>query len=429
MMSAGFAVIALSGCSSSSGSSAGSTNTSGSTANSSRSKNQLRRKTMDLQQKTRITYEFSGQPDARSGWTFLPSEEGKPVYVPFEGTYESKGGRIRSPRFSLNKPSGKAAFYHLTFTARAAVQGYWWVDFYDKDGKMLPDINSGLNASEKEIQQDGVFLADPRSVTAEISFVMKQGVSVRDIRLEPFTPAEAADWCDKLYAGLPQKPFQVSKDAFALLPKTKAALNNGTPWRILLLGDSLVNDTWCSNFQALVMRDFPNAKPDFMISVRGSTGAAYYCIPEHFREYVGRFKPDLVMIGGISNYHLARGQGPDDRVKNLVSLIGQCRAVGAEVVLMSPPLSWKWRPGKEPAAWSENWITSKGNKVYDRSYQREAVKQTGIAYWDMTTVPCQIVADCPQPSSWFSRDVVHSNDRGKQLIGQNLAAWFRMAKE
>ena len=242
---------------------------------------------MELQQKSGITYDFSGQPDARNGWTFLSSEEGEPVYIPFEGTYASKGGRIRSPRFSLNKPESKAAFYHLTFTAQAAVQGYWWVDFYDKDGKMLPDINSALYASEEEMRQDGVFLADPRSVTAEISFVTKKGVSVRDIRLEPFTPAEAADWCDRLYAGLPKKLFQISKDAFALLPKTKAALNNGTPWRILLLGDSLVNDTWCSNFQALVMRDFPNAKPDFMVSVRGSTGAAYYCIPEHFQEYVG----------------------------------------------------------------------------------------------------------------------------------------------
>ena len=135
------------------------------------------------------------------------------------------------------------------------------------------------------------------------------------------------------------------------------------------------------------------------------------------------------MIGGISNYHLSAGQKPEDRVKNLVSLIRQCRAIGAEAVLMSPPLSWKWRPGKVPVPWSEDWVNANGAKIYDRGYQREAVKLTSAAYWDMTTVPCQIVADCPQPSSWFSRDVVHSNDRGKQLIGQNLAAWFRMAKE
>ena len=374
-------------------------------------------------------YEYSGYPDAKNGWTFLPSEEGKMVYIPYEGMYESKGGKIKSPRFPLDKAANKNAFYHLIFTAKAAVQGYWWVDFFDRAGKPLPDINSALYASEQEIPYDVVVCADPRAAFAEISFVTKKGVAVRNIKMEQITSADAAVWCDKLYASLPQKPYQVSKEAFALLPKTKKALNNGTPWRILMLGDSIVNDTWCSNFQSLVMRDFPQAKLDFMISVRGSTGANYYCVPENFRECVGKFQPDLVMIGGISNYHLSAGQKPEDRVKNLVLLIRQCQALGAEVVLMSPPLSWKWRPGKEPAAWSENWINSKGNKVYDRSYQREAMKQTGIAYWDVTTVPCQIVADCPQPSSWFSRDEVHNNDRGKQLIGQNLAAWFRMAKE
>lgn len=374
-------------------------------------------------------YNFTGHPDAGNGWTFLPSEEGKMVYVPYEGMYESKGGRIKSPRFSLDKADGENAFYRLTFTAKATVRGYWWVDFFDKDGNSLPDINSALYASDQEIPYEVVVFTDSRAAFAEISFVTRKGVEVHDIRMERITPADAALWCGRLYSSLPQKPFQVSSDAFALLPKTRAALNKGMPWWILMLGDSIVNDTWCSNFQSLVLRDFPKAKLNFMISVRGGTGANYYCIPENFREYVEKFKPDLVMIGGISNYHLSPGQRPEDRVKNLVSLIRQCQAAGAEVVLTSPPLSHKWRTGNEPMPWSEDWVNSKGAKVYDREYQREAVRQTSIAYWDITTVPCRIVADCPQPSAWFSRDAVHNNDRGKQLIGQNLAAWFRMARD
>lgn len=374
-------------------------------------------------------YEFSGYPTAEGGWTFLPSEGENKVSVPYDRAHEGAGGRIRSPRFKLDKPIDKNAFYRLKFTGKAPVQGYWWVDFYDSTETILPDINSALYATEKDVSYDVVIFTDPRAVFADISFVTSCGASVHDIRMEQITPGDAADWCDRLYASLPQKNYQATNDAFALLPKTKAALNNGKPWRILMLGDSIVNDTWCSNFQSLVMRDFPKADLTFVISVRGSTGASYYHVPEHFREYVEDMKPDLVMIGGISNYHLAPEQKPDDRVKNLVSLIGQCHAIGAEVVLMSPPLSHKWRSGDEPEDWSEDWINGKGIKVYDRSYQRDAVAQTGIAYWDVTTIPCRIVADCIQPSSWFSRDVVHNNDRGKQLIGQNLAAWFRMAKE
>ncbi len=369
-------------------------------------------------------YEFAGQPDAKGGWTFLASEEGKMVYIPFEGVYESKGGRIKSPGFSLNKPAGEGAFFRLTFTAQAAVQGYWWVDFYDRDGKPLADINSALYASDKAVRQDEVFFADPRAVRAEISFVTKKGVAVRDIRLERISPAEAAAWCDRLFAALPQKPFPVAKDAFRLLPKTRAALNQGTPWKILMLGDSIVNDTWCSNFQSLVMRDFPEAKLQFLLSVRGSTGVWFYREPANFQEYVGQFKPDLVMISGISNV----GKTGDPEA-DLVSVIRQCRAIGAEVVVMSPPLSYKWRPGAAPVPWREDWTTERGFRPYRRDYQFAAADKTRTAYWDLTTGPCRIVEDCPQESAWFSRDAVHNNNRGKQLIGQNLAAWFRMAKE
>jgi len=374
-----------------------------------------------------VTYEFKGEPNAQSGWTVKVAEAGKMVYIPFEGVYENKGGRIQSPKFRLDKPENQGAFYRLTFTAKAEVQGYWWVDFYDKNDALLPDINSALYASKEFIKQEGVLYVNPLAVSAVIAFVTKKGVSVRDIKMERISPLAAAEWCDKLYSTLPQKPFQVSQDAFALLPKTRAALNNGTPWRILLLGDSIVNDTWCSNFQALVMRDFPQAKIDFRISVRGSTGVWFYHTPEHFQEYVGQYQPNLVIIGGISNVGDPKTYGEPEA--NLTSVIEQSRALGAEVVVVSPGLSYKWRPGAAPVPFDENLTRPNGAKPYRRDYQYAATQKTKTAYWDLTTVPCSIVADCPQESSWFSRDEVHSNDRGMQLQGQNLAAWFRMAKD
>jgi hypothetical protein len=32
-----------------------------------------------------------------------------------------------------------------------------------------------------------------------------------------------------------------------------------------------------------------------------------------------------------------------------------------------------------------------------------------------------------KPLDWFKRDAVHNDDRGKQLIAQTLAVYFRMA--
>ena len=54
--------------------------------------------------------EYPGVVDEKSGWRCVASEEGKTVYVPFEGYYESKGGRIESPKFELDKAPEDASW-------------------------------------------------------------------------------------------------------------------------------------------------------------------------------------------------------------------------------------------------------------------------------------------------------------------------------
>ena len=78
--------------------------------------------------------EYPGEVGEKTGWKCVGSEEGKIVYIPFEGYYESKGGRIESPRFKLDGETGKNRFYRLTFSAKCPVDGYWWVDFFDAEG-------------------------------------------------------------------------------------------------------------------------------------------------------------------------------------------------------------------------------------------------------------------------------------------------------
>ncbi|MFA6930654.1 MAG: hypothetical protein WCT05_10020, partial [Lentisphaeria bacterium] len=36
-------------------------------------------------------------------WEYQHSKDGEMVYIPFEGTFESKGGRIQSPKIKLDK--------------------------------------------------------------------------------------------------------------------------------------------------------------------------------------------------------------------------------------------------------------------------------------------------------------------------------------
>ena len=59
-----------------------------------------------------------------------------------------------------------------------------------------------------------------------------------------------------------------------------------------------------------------------------------------------------------------------------------------------------------------------------RDYQRAATEKTGVAYWDLTTAPCEAIAKTGKPLNWFHRDLCHNDDRGKQLIAQTFAAYF-----
>jgi hypothetical protein len=48
---------------------------------------------------------------AQSGWTYQASAGTEMVYVPFEGIYPDKGGRMQSPVFPLPNSDGRGAYY------------------------------------------------------------------------------------------------------------------------------------------------------------------------------------------------------------------------------------------------------------------------------------------------------------------------------
>ena len=122
-----------------------------------------------------------GEVSEKAGWHCVVQEAGKPVYIPFEGYYESKGGRIESPKFELDKTADENAWYMFSFDAKCAVDGYWWVDVFGADGKPLPDMNSRLYASDDWKHYDVVVSVQPGAVAAQLAFVTTKGVGVKDV--------------------------------------------------------------------------------------------------------------------------------------------------------------------------------------------------------------------------------------------------------
>ncbi len=368
---------------------------------------------------------FNGGISGKSGWNYVAPTGGN-VYIPFEGTYEDKGGRLISRNIPLEKKPGEHAFYRIDFTAKTGASCYWWIDYFDKDGNPLPDCNSAIYPGP-ERRYSEVFQAPAAAKEIRIIFSSSKGVSVRDIVLTRITDAEAADWCDELFAKeTPGFKSVIRTERNEALPKTKAALKEKKPFTAVMLGDSIMNDTYTSNFIALFNRAFPGNRFHFILSVRGSTGCTYYHKPAHFKEYVAKYKPDLVIIGGISN---RQKDSPDIGEACMKSVIEQSRALGAEVLILTPPPSYEWRKSPKDTEWSTAFVNEKGIMPMDSDYERKAASSCGVALWDMTTGPCGYIAASRKPLDYFRRDAVHNNDRGKQLIGRTFVEYFKLLEK
>ena len=371
---------------------------------------------------------FPGEIGAAAGWKCRGGEAGKIVYIPFEGYYESKGGRIESPRFKLDGDCGKNRFYRLKFDAKCSVDGYWWVDFFDAEGRTLPDVNSRLYSSKTWKSYDVVVPAHPSAVFAQIALVTQVGACARNVHFSRISTSDAAKWCNELAAGLPKLEISVADDAWTKLPAAKTKIISGEPLNVVFLGDSIVNDMWCGNAVALIQDSLPGANLRCMISVRGSTGCWYYHEQSHFDEYVGKYKPDLVVIGGISNFLGLKRHSFADAENDMVETIRKCREIGAEVVVCTPPPSYEFRQDVTVRPFDVALTKEKtGVEYLQQEYERRAAARSFVQIWDLTTAPCEAIARSGKPLNWFKRDSAHNDDRGKQLIAQTLAAYFRAA--
>lgn len=351
----------------------------------------------------------------QSGWTYEASPGTETVYIPFEGFYPDKGGRMQSPVFALPDSGGWGSYYRLTFTARSAEHCYWWLDYFDKDGLLIPDNNSKVYPGPEFRDYDEMVYVPGEARSAQIAFVSKGKVEARNVRFATATAAEAAKWCDDLYSTIPPLNFTVPGRSMARLPRTVAAMKNGTPWRVVMLGNSIMNDSFNSLFMALVQRDFPKARFNVVSSVRGGTRSDYYRKPEAFAKYVAAHKPDLLMI--------LDGMGGED-VEAVATMARD--QVGCEVIIMNGGLTGDWRERNSTLDW-RSLKGEVGHEDFDVAPLRRSAQKVEVAFWDLVT-PCQdYLASIGYLD--FGRDWVHNNDVGKQIIGRTLHQFFLTANQ
>lgn len=332
-----------------------------------------------------------------------------------DGIHETQGGKLLGP--SLLCTDDPFQFYRLTFESKTKTLGTYAIFFQDATGKdLVADDYASVRASEKWEANEVCFRGREGGVRFRIGFQGTDPVSIKNLAVLAISAADVRAWSDRLYATLPPVAFTVPAATGALIPKALAKMRIGTPLRVVMLGDSIVNDTFNSHWDTLAGRVFPKAALQVLASVIGGGSCRHYQKDESFQKHVTDLQPDLLMIGGISH-------GSD--LKALRTVIFKTRAAipGCEILLLSGPGGKDFRA---PVGSAPGTVLSPSAAVVDPfAAQQEALaKELQVEYWDMATPWSHYLATSAKPFEWFNRDYIHADNRGRQVFARILDVYF-----
>ncbi len=299
--------------------------------------------------------------------------------------------------------------YRIRLRYRCADRAYCGAVFRDANDAPLPaDHYSGLDASEGWTTLEICFRAKARAVKGLVSFrtAGQAPLHVDDVQVERVAPAAAIAWADALYATLPPLNYQPPADRWALIPNAIAALRARKPLRIVMLGDSIVNDTGNSLLPALLAQAWDNPQLNVITSVRGGTGCDFYRQKGRIQEYVLDYQPDLVIIGGVCNRRA-------EYVREVVRQLREAKP-GIEIALMSGPYGWDYKPPTAPD-WTP--AVDPNGRDYRSQLARVALEEK-CEFLDVQGAADQYFRECGRDVQTYMRDSTHPNDRGRQIIGR-----------
>lgn len=329
-------------------------------------------------------------------------------------------GWWESPAFAV-KPF---QYYRVRFHSMADAKGFWVVYFYDQDGKeLIANHREAIYPSDEWLAHEFRFRGRLKGVTARIRFqAINEPIYVDDVTITPTTRDEVRDWADGLAKTLPSMNLDPGVRPGKLLARSMEKLRQAERLRIVMLGDSIINDTGNSPYDVLIERLYPGAQVEVINSVRGGTGCTYYQSDDRIESFVLEYQPDLLIIGGISHRYDAeaiRSVIRQVRKQSDPDILVMSGAVCPTDVMISNQLKYSKKLSRE--------------ELQRRSdaYRPALEKMTGeekVAYLDFRATWDGTVPHARKHPTWFHRDPVHANARGKQVLARILENYFRPAE-
>jgi len=359
-----------------------------------------------------------------AGWTGVASPS-----QPFEGSWTaadacsgkhsvvSRHGGWESPMFRVQP----FQLYRVSFWSRSERKAYWLVRSFEAQGKeSRADHYSSIYPSENWVENEFYFTGRADSAWARLSFrPIDAELRIDEVRVRPASREEALRWADQLQASLPPLNYQPAPDRLKFLERTMRKLGRGPVLRIVVLGDSIANDTSNSLFDLLLERRYPNVRIEVIRSIRGGTGCWYFQHENRVKELVVDHRPDLVIIAGISH-----GNDPEP-IRNVIRQVREARET--DILVLSGAIIetglthyWHTRGGFTPEARAA--ALAQSQKF--RAKLREMAEEEKVAFLDVRGIWNHYVEQSPQPLEWYQRDWVHANTRGKHVLARILERFF-----
>jgi len=215
-------------------------------------------------------------------------------------------------------------------------------------------------------------------------------------------------------AAVPVVEVSLEDDRHDRLPRTMRTLRGGGTLRVVMLGDSIINDTARSAWHERVEAHYGEVDITRVVSVGNGTGCWWFREDGRIERYVLDQEPDLLIIGGISHRH---------DVASIRDCLQQVRAGGsdAEILLMTGPFGTHADPMSGPD-WRQRTQSGK-----DQAYARqlaELADQFNAAYFDMQRAWGEYLRELDQPKAHYMRDRVHANARGEAVLGRIMEQYF-----
>jgi hypothetical protein len=217
-------------------------------------------------------------------------------------------------------------------------------------------------------------------------------------------------------AKIPPIAVELPADRLQRLPATMKKLREGPSLRIVMLGDSIINDTARSCWHELVKQRYPKCNIVRVVSVRGSTGCWFYKEPGKVDKYVLKQRPDLVIIGGISQRH---------DVASIRECMKQIRAESpCEFLLMTGP--YGVADPLSAADWRKRLDGGKEEKY--AAELKSLADEFKAEFFDIQLAWGEYLRKAKKPLDFYKRDVVHANAEGEAVLARILDQYFAPAK-